>query len=332
MLPGDEVEFEVDAVELQEERIYYYWMVGEDTVSRRASTDVRFDELGEYSVKCVVSDGELSDSVMWRVTAEEWYIDNYAPDSLAWAVRRPYEVDFSLHVRAIEGVEPRYRWLMTDREHRQVDLGNDSGMTYNFDLSGDFRIEIRVSHDDIERSVNWQVAVKSVLWWWRPHEREFETYLNEPTGFSVIPLNADSDSLSYLWRVDGAARIDTTDGIVYTFDSLDEHRVTAIVHDGAEVETVVWTVNVVEENAVDDDRTSLLPTEVTLRYFLPRSADVSLTAYDSTGRLVQRLSEGLTTSGEHRATIQGAELPAGIYLLRLDTGSAVRSMKVVLLK
>jgi hypothetical protein len=37
-------------------------------------------------------------------------------------------------------------------------------------------------------------------------------------------------------------------------------------------------------------------------------------------------------SGENRATIHGAELPAGIYLLRLDTGSAVRSMKVVLLK
>lgn len=43
-----------------------------------------------------------------------------------------------------------------------------------------------------------------------------------------------------------------------------EHHVTAIVHEGAEVDTVVWTIAVVEENAVGDDPASLLPTEVTL--------------------------------------------------------------------
>jgi hypothetical protein len=59
---------------------------------------------------------------------------------------------------------------------------------------------------------------------------------------------------------------------------------------------------------------------------------VRLTVYDSAGRLVQVISDGMMDGGEHRATLQGAELPAGVYLLKLETGNLARSMKVVLLK
>jgi hypothetical protein len=191
-----------------------------------------------------------------------------------------------------------------------------------------------------------QVAVNSVLYWWRPHERQLEANIRQEIEFSVIPFNLDSDSLEYLWLIDGEDDGDIEDGIFARFNDFGEHHVTAIVHDGADVDSVVWTILVVEENALDDDAASLLPTEVTLypaapnpfnstvsiRYFLSRSADVSLTVYDSAGRLVQTLSEGVTASGEQRATIQGAELSAGVYLIRLDTSGTVRSMKVVLLK
>jgi hypothetical protein len=213
-------------------------------------------------------------------------------------------------------MKPEYSWTLTDREHRPNVIRNEAEVTYNFDLAGNFSLEGVVFLNQVEHSVRWLIAVNSVLWWWRPHETEITVEIDEPIEFTALPFN-----------------------------DVGEHTVTAIVHDGVEVDTVVWTI-MVNPNAVDYDRTSLLPTEVTLypaapnpfnsttsiRYFLPRSADVSLTVYDSAGRLVQTLSEGLTASGEHRATIQGADLPTGVYLLRLETGNASRSMKVVLLK
>ena len=345
VLSGDSMLFAVYATDLQDDSLMFVWTVDEDSIASDTSTTIIFDDLGDINVKCVVSDGELADSVQWLVHVEEFYIDSYSPDSLAWTVRRPYEADFSLGIRAIEGVEPRFRWILTDREHRQVDVGNEAELNYTFDIQGNYSLEGRAFYEDTEHSVIWQVAVNSVLYWWRPHERQLEANIRQEIEFSVIPFNPDSDSLEYLWLIDGEDDGDIEDGIFARFNEVGEHHVTPIVHDGVEVDTVVWTITV-NPNAVDEDITSLLPTEVTLypaapnpfnsttsiRYFLPRTADVRLTVYDSAGRLVQRLSEGFATSGEHSATVQGAELPAGVYLLRLETGGDVRSMKVVLLK
>ena len=118
------------------------------------------------------------------------------------------------------------------------------------------------------------------------------------------------------------------------------------VHDGVEVDTVVWTVTAFDPNSVDDDPASLLPSEVTLypaapnpfnatttiRYFLPRSEDVRLTVHDSAGRLVETLSDGWHTSGKQSATLNGTEIAAGVYLLRLEVGAVMQTRKVVLLK
>jgi hypothetical protein len=345
VLPGDEVEFIARAIDQQGDELTNLWIIDDDTLGSDTTEIIAFDELGEYLVSCEVSDGEFTTEIRWHVTAEEWYIDSYSPDSLAWTVRRPYEADFSLGIRALEDIEPRFRWILTNREHQQIDVGNEADLTYTFDIQGEYSLEGRAFFEDTEHSVIWQVAVNSVLYWWRPHERQLEVEPREEIEFTVIPFNPDSDSLDYLWLVDGEDDGDVEEGIFARFNDVGEHSVTAIVHDGAEVDTVIWTITV-NPNTVDEDQTSLLSTEVTLypaapnpfnsttsiRYFLPRSADVRLTTYDSAGRLVQRLSEGFATSGEHRATIQGADLPAGVYLLRLETGEVVRSMKVVLLK
>jgi len=59
---------------------------------------------------------------------------------------------------------------------------------------------------------------------------------------------------------------------------------------------------------------------------------VRLSIYDSAGRLVQTLADGRQIAGDQRATLQGSDLPAGVYLLRLEAGSVVKTGKVVLLK
>ena len=92
--------------------------------------------------------------------------------------------------------------------------------------------------------------------------------------------------------------------------------------------------------------TAKLPTEVTLytaapnpfnsttrvRYFLPAAGEVRLSIYVSAGRLVQTLSDGWQIAGDQRASMNGADLAAGVYLLRLEVGSVVKTGKVVLLK
>lgn len=346
VLIGDSVYFAVNAIDLQEDELFYRWIFGEDTIATDSSVVIHFDELGEFIVRCFVSDGDLETGTAWMVHVKEWYIDSYSPDSLAWTVRRPHEVDFSLGVRAIEDVEPNFRWILTDREQRENDIGNEAELNYTFDIQGNYNLEGRAFHENTEQSVHWQVAVNSVLYWWRPHERQFEVERRQQIEFSVMPFNPDSDSLDYLWLIDGEDDGDVDDGIYHTFFELGEHTVIAIVHDGAEVDTVVWMISVVEPNGVEEDQASLTPTVVTLypaapnpfnsttsiRYFLPRSADVRLTVYNSAGRLVQTLNEGISIAGEHIATMHGSELSAGVYLLRLETGDVVRSMKVVLLK
>ena len=97
---------------------------------------------------------------------------------------------------------------------------------------------------------------------------------------------------------------------------------------------------------VSDEAANLLPSEVMLypaapnpfnatariRFFLPQSANVRLTVYDSAGRQVETLMDGLQTTGVGYATLRGGELATGVYLLRLEAGAVVRSQKVVLLK
>ena len=70
---------------------------------------------------------------------------------------------------------------------------------------------------DSDGEAIWQVAVNSVLYWWRPHERQLEANVRQQIEFSVIPFNPDSDSLDYLWLIDGEDDGDVEDGIYTSF-------------------------------------------------------------------------------------------------------------------
>lgn len=64
---------------------------------------------------------------------------------------------------------------------------------------------------------------------------------------------------------DGEVDEDELDaGLFYQFRALGEHSVTGIVHDGAEVDTIEWSITVEEPDGVNDGSDSMPPTEVTL--------------------------------------------------------------------
>jgi formylglycine-generating enzyme required for sulfatase activity len=75
----------------------------------------------------------------------------------------------------------------------------------------------------------------------------------------------------------------------------------------------------------------------TIRFTLPSRTPVNLSIFDTTGRLVRTLVDGVEESGTHSRIWDGRDNSArpvrsGIYFYRLQTGSHVQSRKMLLLK
>ncbi len=86
---------------------------------------------------------------------------------------------------------------------------------------------------------------------------------------------------------------------------------------------------------LDVPRPSVFDRSVAIGYALPKAAEVSLSVYDATGKLVRQLHRGNAAAGEYRLAWdgrdgQGRAVPSGAYFCRLDAGD--RRATAVLLK
>jgi hypothetical protein len=86
---------------------------------------------------------------------------------------------------------------------------------------------------------------------------------------------------------------------------------------------------------LDVPRPSVFGRSAAIGYALPKAAEVSLSVYDATGKLVRQLRRGTTAAGEYRLNWdgcdgQGRAVPSGAYFCRLDAGD--RRATAVLLK
>lgn len=70
-----------------------------------------------------------------------------------------------------------------------------------------------------------------------------------------------------------------------------------------------------------------------ISYYLPRASSVKLTIHDLQGRTVATLAEGPRSVGEHRVTWDDRKhVQAGVYFVRLDTGSRQVSRRLLWLQ
>ncbi|MBE0644666.1 MAG: DUF1566 domain-containing protein [Bacteroidetes bacterium] len=69
-----------------------------------------------------------------------------------------------------------------------------------------------------------------------------------------------------------------------------------------------------------------------ISYRLLRDAAVRLRIYDSEGRLVTTLAEGMQSAGSHTALFDAADLPGGSYFCRLDAEGAAGVHRLTLLR
>jgi hypothetical protein len=66
-----------------------------------------------------------------------------------------------------------------------------------------------------------------------------------------------------------------------------------------------------------------------IRYELPQAAPVTLSLFDVSGRVVRQLVDGVQPAGTHEITLDGTDLPAGVYWYRLAVDGRVESRKAL---
>ncbi|MCX6640319.1 MAG: T9SS type A sorting domain-containing protein [bacterium] len=96
---------------------------------------------------------------------------------------------------------------------------------------------------------------------------------------------------------------------------------------------------VVPQSPLQPFRTTLYPprpnpfnASTTISYELRTASFVSLQVYDISGSLVQTLVDGWRETGAYQAAFDGAGLPSGIYIYRLQAGEFTASGKMVMVK
>jgi hypothetical protein len=75
---------------------------------------------------------------------------------------------------------------------------------------------------------------------------------------------------------------------------------------------------------------SRVAAEVTV--VLAEAGAVTVALYDVLGRRVALVHEGALEAGEHTLVLDGAALPAGVYVVRVETGASVVARRLTLVR
>ena len=102
---------------------------------------------------------------------------------------------------------------------------------------------------------------------------------------------------------------------------------------------ISYTGSVAAEQPMQDGRLVLeqnfpnpFAEQTEIRFRTARAGDIVVRVYDLLGREVAVLSEGHRAAGRHALIFRAERLPAGVYLCRVESGDAVASSSMVLLR
>ena len=346
-LPDSAIEFSVIAIDLQDDALSYSWQFNGEEISTDSSVIILFEELGDIIIHCEVSDGELTVGIDWLVHVLEFFMQSYIPNTLDLVVRRGTEVTFTLGVAVNEEIEVDYLWTLTHRNQWREEIGNNDAVTVTFDQSGRHQLQALVSHEEDSDEVTWVINVRSAVWSWWPSELDLSAYKDSTLEFVITPFNEESDSLEYVWLLDGEPLDSDSASVLVMFPQVGQSELTSIVHDGVEADTICWTVNVEEwVFTADEGDFADLPTSpvlypaspnpfnstVKLSMYLPKADHVSLSIFDVNGREVSRLVDGNVGAGIQVFVWDASDFPAGVYVVRMEAGDVSEMRKVVLVR
>ncbi len=72
--------------------------------------------------------------------------------------------------------------------------------------------------------------------------------------------------------------------------------------------------------------------QTVIRYALPRDGEVKIQVFDLRGRLVETLASKVARAGYYRVTWDASSKSAGLYLIRMEAGKEIRTVKAILCK
>ena len=336
--------FSVTAIDAQDDELFYLWALDENEVSQDSSVEITFDQLGQFELNCVVSDGNHISSITWHITVSDFFIRETIPDTLHITARRGSTLPFALDIACVEPDAPVIEWSVVNRDNDREYLGEADSIDVLFDLAGEWAVEAEAAWNGERESVRWAVDVRSAVWWWLPHEEAISVNQHERRDFSVFPFDPDSDSLSVAWWLDGDSLDCVAEALSLDFPDLGEHSLTSIVHDGIEADTIHWQITVNDGSSASDlpttpTKLALYPpapnpfnSTTTIGYSLPAAGNVSLTVYDLSGREVARLAAGVKAAGTHEAVWVADGVSSGVYVVKLVAGGRALMSKVVLVR
>ena len=342
VLRGDSLLFTVTAVDQQDDRISYLWTAAGEEVSRDSFAVVRFDELGDVSVQCRVSDGQHADSTAWLVHVKEFFIRNNTPDSLDLTIRRGREVEFALDVAAVEPEAVNYLWTISSSERLGDSLFSQSSIaSWRFIQSGEYRVVAEAFIGDLSESRIWRVNVRSLIFDWIPAPLSLQIPKDTVIAFEIFPFNPEDESLTYLWTFNGEPAGEESH-LDADFNQPGNTVITAFVCDSADADTLTWRILV--NDFQSSNRLSSFPASLdlsvnpnpfnaltTISFSLERPSNALLTIYDLCGREAAVVASGYYSAGRHTVVFDGRALAAGGYLLRLDAGIRAAALRITLL-
>jgi hypothetical protein len=349
ILRGDSIAFRVVAEDLQMDSLSYLWRLDDTEVSEADTVTIQFDEVGDFRVACLVADEHQADSMVWNVHVRDFFISSHTPDSLNLALRRGASQIFEI-VATAHGDDPiSYNWNLTDViAGESQEISNASAAVVDFRVSSDYELEALAYRDTLSAAVTWNIAVRSCVLDFLPEQQTLTVPLDTTITFGIIPFDPADTTLRYLWLVDGdSVGGDSSVAVQFTEETGQAGRlpyaVTAIVSDSTDADTIVWNVTVVRPNSVANPVFQLsvfsfqlspnpFNARTTIRFSLLTESAVRLTLHDLSGRTVRLLAEERFGTGEHQIALDAADLPAGLYFLRLESAGKVKIAKAVVLK
>jgi len=340
VLPGDTVTFLVRAEDVDGDPISYSWTRNDSLLGGMDSTCTQvFPELGREHMVCTVSDGRFQQSTGWLVNIKEFYINAFLPDTLNLTVKRDATVQFSFKVRGTPEDSVTAHWYVD-----QFELSQDRIFPYKFIYPGTHYVDGMAQDGRLYDWITWRVQVESMIANWDPAPLSLTVPLDTMIIFQISMAGRGGDSTWFHWTLDNR-RISLDSVALVNFNQEGRHRLVAAAIIGNEVDKVIWDVNVVRPDGIATPMEPL-PTdpflaapfpnpfnsETSVRFGLPRQDWASLTLCDIQGRELEVVEQGWMAAGIHNFPLDAGKLPAGMYLLQLQTSGRRFIQKAVVIK
>jgi len=364
-LPGDSVNFIVRAKFEEQDSIRIEWLRNDESIGRDTIQTVVFDQQREEIIECRISVEEQALSIRWHVSVTPLYIASYRPDLLNLQIRRGTQQAFSIDARRLPELDPSYLWTLASPDGAREEVSEETNASPSFRETGRYQLEAFAYAGDANDAVNWEIDVASVLRSFVPIDERIVAEVDSMLQFQLYPTNPESDSISYQWSIDGGMPY-RNQSFNVSFQSEGERIIKGWMADGVAADSVEWRVSIVPPNGINL-RGPLAPTELSLNIspnpfnsattiHFSLSAHSALSAvnlriYGLDGRFVEELwtsrdaypteerQAGRLSYAEERpinraeqVTWNAEGLPGGVYIVRLEAGKDIRTMKAILLR